>query len=122
LTWLYHDLSGKSYYLFKDKTENVDVVGDGILNEDDHPSYSPDGRWIITDTYPDRERLRTLILFDVLNSKRINLGRFNAPFRFDALTRSDLHLRWSPDGKKVCFDSVHEGRRRIYTIDVSSIV
>jgi len=122
LAWLYHDLSGKSYYLFEDKTENIDVVGDGILNEDGHPSYSPDGRWIITDTYPDRERLRTLILFGVLNSKRINLGRFNAPFKFDAFTRCDLHPRWSPDGKKICFDSVHEGRRKIYTIDVSSVV
>lgn len=122
LAWLCNDLSGKHYYFFEDKTANVDVVGDGLLNEDGHPSYSPDGRWFITDTYPDRERVRTLILFDVVNSKRIDIGRFHAPFKFDALTRCDLHPRWSPDGKEVCFDSAHEGRRRIYTLDVSSIV
>ena len=30
----------------------------------------------------------------------------------------DLHPRWSGNGKQVAFDSIHEGRRQIYTIAV----
>ena len=122
LAWATHPSHGNRYYLFEDKTEKVHVVGDGILTEDGHPSYSPDGRWLIADTYPNKARLRTLILFDVSNPKRIDLGRYHAPFKFDRPWRCDLHPRWSRDGRKVCFDSIHEGTRRIYVVDVSSIL
>jgi Tol biopolymer transport system component len=33
----------------------------------------------------------------------------------------DLHPRWSPDDRQICFDPVHEGHRRVYLMDVSSL-
>ncbi len=122
LVWANHPIGGYCYYLFEDQTENVKVVGDGILTEDGHPTYSPNGRWILTDTYPNTDRLRTLILFDTKTSKRYDVGRYFNPFRFDGPLRCDLHPRWSPDGKLVCFDSVHEGRRGVYVVNVSELL
>jgi hypothetical protein len=122
LVWATHPSYGNRYYVFEDKTESVNVTGNGILTVDGHPSYSPDSRWIITDTYPNRGRLATLILFDTLNSKRINIGSYKSPFKFNGPWRCDLHPRWSRDGKKVCFDSVHEGKRRIYVVDLSNLL
>ncbi len=31
----------------------------------------------------------------------------------------DLHPRWAQDGSTITFDSVHEGTRQIYALDVS---
>ena len=33
-------------------------------------------------------------------------------------SRRDLHARWRPDGKQLGFNSVHEGTRQIYVIDL----
>jgi Tol biopolymer transport system component len=117
-----HGVAGEHYYLCKDKTDEVAIVGDQILTEDGHPSYSPDRRWVLTDTYPDSRRFRFLHLFDSLRSRRYDIGRFFVPFLFDNEVRCDLHPRWSHDGQKICFDSVHEGRRRVYIMDASRLV
>ena len=37
-------------------------------------------------------------------------------------TRCDLHPRFSADGRKVFFDSVYSGKRRLCFVDVSNIV
>lgn len=94
----------------------LDVYGDG------HPSLSPDGRWLVTDSYPDRARQRHLLLYDLLADSRTDVGRFHAPWRFDGAERCDLHPRWSPDGQTICIDSAHSGHRMTYFVDVRAIV
>jgi Tol biopolymer transport system component len=104
------------YYLIKDKTSESKIIGEGKLTSDGHPSYSPYGRYILTDTYPDRTRHRTLIIYDTKENKRYDIARLFAPFKYHGEVRCDLHPRWSRDGKHVCFDSVHEGKRQLYII------
>lgn len=115
---------GDRYYLIDVRTGERSIVGDGVLNSygDGHPSYSPDRRWIVTDTYPDKARQRTLLLFEVETGRCIEIGRFFAPWTFDGTRRCDLHPRWSPDGRLISIDSAHDGRRRSYLLDVSAIV
>lgn len=122
LAWSREPETGNRFHLYTDLSEEVEVVGEGILMNDGHCSYSPDKRWILTDTYPDKERFRTLILYHVADRRRVDIGRFFAPKALDGETRCDLHPRWSRDGKWVCIDSVHEGARQVYVIDVSPIV
>ena len=122
LAWANHCLLGCRYYLLRDRVQDAKIVGDNILTQDGHPTYSNDGRWILTDTYPNAERLRTLILFDTERSQRYDIGQYHAPFCYDGPIRCDLHPRWSNDNSFICFDSVHEGRRNIYTVNVSRIV
>ncbi|TSA45654.1 hypothetical protein D4R51_01410 [bacterium] len=36
--------------------------------------------------------------------------------------RADLHPRWNRDGTEICFDSVHDGSRQVYVVDVGAII
>jgi len=121
LAWARQHKIGDRYFLFDETSGSATAIGTPVLNCDGHCSFSPDRQWILTDTYPDATQHRTLLLFHWATGRRVDIGRFLSPAtRWDI--RCDLHPRWSPDGRKVCIDSVHEGCRRIYQLDVSEIV
>lgn len=123
LAWATRHEVGNRYFLFDDRTEHFQVVGEGTLTCDGHCSYSPDGRWILTDTYPDsEEHERTLILYRPDDDHRVDVGRFYSPPELQGEIRCDLHPRWSRDGRRVCFDSMHEGSRQLYVMEVSAVV
>jgi hypothetical protein len=122
LAWSREPETGDRFHLYTDRSDEVRVIGEGILTQDGHCSYSPDRRWILTDTYPDRNRFRALMLYDPKQRRRVDIGRFFAPKELDGEIRCDLHPRWSRDGRLVCIDSVHEGSRQVYIIDLSGAV
>ncbi|MDP2704160.1 MAG: hypothetical protein Q8P01_02970 [bacterium] len=121
-------IAGQSYLLLADKTQNVKRIGVGLMTEDGHPQFSPDGKWVIADTYPDKNHERTLMLYDWASKKRIDIGKFKSlpegfPETWDTSEmRSDLHPRWNRSGTAVCVDSVHEGTRQMYVLDVQNAV
>lgn len=107
---------GPGYYLMKDKSQNYIHCWPQLCN-DGHPSYSPNGTLIVTDTYPGRTRMATIKLMDGTNEENSEvkeLAQVFAPFKYDNDTRCDLHPRWNHSGDKVCFDSVFEGHRGVY--------
>jgi hypothetical protein len=122
LAWARQHGRGDFYYLFTDRSRQIELVGEKVLTEDGHCSYSPDRRWILTDTYPDAESHRSLILYNPEKELRVDVGRFFSPPELQGPIRCDLHPRWSRDGARVCFDSAHEGRRNMYIMDVSAVV
>ncbi|NKN33380.1 hypothetical protein [Marichromatium bheemlicum] len=90
------------------------------VHEDGHCSFSPDLRWVINDTYPDRHQMRTLMLLDATTGARRDLARLYSPkAQWWGELRCDLHPRWSRDGRQVCIDSVHHGSRQLYVIDLA---
>lgn len=121
LAWARHPSHGDRYYLYTDQTNDCRVVGHHVLAEDGHPSYSPDSVAILTDTYPDKLRMRSLLLYEPDSNGTTLLGRFFAPLAVDRDIRCDLHPRWSADGRYITFDSAHTGRRSSYLIDPGSI-
>lgn len=123
-----------------------------IILSDGHPMTCPSNSdWFICDTYPNTDKSRELFLYDFSTDTRFDLGQFRmldgkpnmmlskqffngvdinilkgiSPENL-AFTRSgihcDLHPRWNSSGDVVVFDSIHEGSRQIYTVDVSSIL
>ncbi|SEW54168.1 hypothetical protein [Chitinophaga arvensicola] len=128
------------------------MLAKNIITEDGHPMFCPANRdWMICDTYPDQQGIRTLFLFQYSTQQKTTLGTYRMidakpdlhlshpllagveegvlkAFSLEqmAFTRSglhcDLHPRWKRDGSLVAFDSIHEGQRMIYGYDVSSII
>jgi len=88
-----------------------------------HCSYLPGKRWILNDTYPDKQRNQNPYLYEAQTGKRFALGHFPSPPQYKGEWRCDTHPRFSPDGKKVVIDSPHGGNgRQLYLFDISSIV
>jgi hypothetical protein len=124
VVWARTAAQGDRYYLLDVRDGQATVLGKNSLDRhgDGHPSFSPSGDWLVTDTYPDRDRRRRLLLFHVPTNRLVEIGRFFSPWHFDGAERCDLHPRWSPDGRRVSVDSTHEGSRQSYVLDVSTIV
>lgn len=111
--------TGPGYYLMTDKTENYTHCWSQFTN-DGHPSYSPDRSLIVTDSYPDRARIASINIMDgnELKQENTTIAKVFAPFKYDNDTRCDLHPRWNHSGDKICFDSVFEGHRGLYIVNV----
>ncbi|KRA99905.1 hypothetical protein ASD83_05315 [Devosia sp. Root685] len=106
------------YDLYEDK---FTPIGQEVFSSDGHCSFSPDRKWMLTDTYPDAESNRILILYEMATGRRVDIGKFFSPPELKNEIRCDLHPRWSRDGRKVSIDSAHTGQRQIHVIDVSAI-
>lgn len=113
---------GDHYFIFHDRSDKIEILGADVFTTDGHCSFSPDRKWLLTDTYPDKEQKRTLILYRIADNLRVDVGRFYSLPVSDLEFRCDLHPRWSRDGRQVCFDSTHEGERQMYVMDVSEVV
>jgi len=121
LAWAWHPSHGERFYLYRDRTDHVDVVGKDVMTVNGHCSYLPGGRWVLNDTYPNRDRKQELYLYDTRASARTSLGFFDAPETYRGEWRCDLHPRVSPDGRWVCVDSAHAGGRQMYLLDISRV-
>ena len=109
------------YNLYTDKKGFKEIIGENDFFKDGHPSVSPNGRWMITDDYPDKSKFSSLYLYDLLNKKKHLLGRFHQPFKYYGENRIDLHPKWSKDGHFVSIDSGHDGKREFHVIDVTQL-
>lgn len=121
------------YYLINVQTNKIEKIN--INNEDGHPSFSKDEKFLITDTYPNKNNYRKLIYYDCDKKKKTILGEFFSlpdkkylEFSKDEKLyqswghsefRTDLHPRLNFQGDKITFDSVHEfGKRNCYLLDL----
>lgn len=116
--------AGKRFYLFEDADGgSVVPVGPDVMTADGHCTYLPGNRWILNDTYPDRQRRQHPYLYEVATGRRVALGGFYSPPEYAGEWRCDTHPRGSPDGRSVVIDSPHGGNgRQMWLIDVSRIV
>ncbi len=119
LGYLRKNNGGKGYYLLKDKTQEYEICWKQ-LSMDGHPSFSYDGRYVVTDTYPDRRRIQSLYVMD--GKRVVRLARVFSPFKYVGDTRCDLHPRWSKNGKEICFDASFDGKRSICIVNTESVV
>jgi hypothetical protein len=115
-------VSGDSYIVFTDKTNNKERLATSTLIKDGHPSFSKvDENLMITDTYPDinDNHQEELILFDMDKNEILEKLKLNhIPELARGGARCDLHPKWSHDGKYICVDTQDKGYRSIYVYEV----
>lgn len=119
-----HPSHGDRFYLFKDKTREVEVIGPEVMTTNGHQSYLPGtrGEWMLNDTYPDRQNRQHPYLYQVSSGRRIALGAFDSRPPYRGEWRCDLHPRSSRDGAWVCIDSPHSGHgRQMHLIDIRGL-
>lgn len=94
------------------------VIAPGALAHG-HQMFSPDGRWLVTDSYP-QDGIQYLKLVRVADGLVVPLAAMRhppqAPGEHD--WRCDLHPRWRPDGRAISIDAWHDGQRRIWLIEL----
>lgn len=113
---------GKQYahVLFTIGQQNYKRLGNGLLDYDGHGTFSPDGKWMVTDTYPSSGmREQKIYLTDMRTEAVLSLGRFTEPKKFSGYWRCDIHCRWSPKGDMIGFNSTHSGSRQVYVVKLS---
>ena len=108
-------------YVMKDRTYDGYMIADGFFDIDNHMSYSPDRKLMLTDTYPNLDRFSTLRIYSFEKNTCVDLGKFYQLPRSSTDLRCDLHPRWNQDGSLISFDSTHEGQRGVYLVDIESI-
>lgn len=115
---------GKQYahVLFTVGKQDYRRLGRGLLDYDGHGTFSPDQRWMVTDTYPSSGlREQKIYLMDMKTEAIISLGRFVQPPEFTGYWRCDIHCRWSPEGNIIGFNSTHTGSRQVYIMRLDNI-
>ena len=124
LAWAWHPSHKWGFYVYTDKSGQVEDTGRGVMTENGHCTYLPGGKWILNDTYPDKEkREQHVYLYEIASRRRVPLGHFHSPPAYTGEWRCDTHPRFSPDGRSVSIDSPHGGNgRQLYLIDIGGIV
>lgn len=118
LAWAHTKEGGNSYYLLKDKTKNRCKFGENILIKDGHPSYSPDGKLFLTDSYPTFKRKQEIYLGDEKGKNIKKIGEIYANLKYNNEMRCDLHPRFSPNGKYISFDGTIDKKRQVYILEI----
>ncbi len=123
LAWSRHPSHQDRFYVWRDQSDRVEVVGKDVMTADGHCTYLPGNEWILNDTYPDRDRNQNPYLFHVATGRRVPLGHFPSPKEYTGEWRCDTHPRFSRNGRLVCIDSPQHGAgRQMHLIDISRIV
>jgi hypothetical protein len=123
VVWTLLPSHGARFYIINVNSGKAEPLAPDVLTRDGHVSFLPGGRWIVSDTSPDEERIQHPYLFDTRTGRRVPLGHFYSPPEYAGFWRCDTTPRFSPDRSKVIVDSPHGGNgRQMYLFDVGGIV
>jgi hypothetical protein len=116
---------GAEFVVFDDGELTFRLVAPGAVGPNGHVAFSPDGQWLVADTYPHGEpphQLLRLVHVPTARETRLLTAPYPRPPGIDRNCRCDLHPRWRADGRALSFDSVLAGDRKIYSLDLTELV
>lgn len=121
LAWTKIPPHGDGFFVIEDTPQaRATQIGRDVMTRNGHCTYiSP--KWVLNDTYPDKDAVQTVYLFNTQTGERTDIAKLHMPKRRGGEFRCDTHPRSTPDGKKVIVDSAHSGKRQLYMLDISDI-
>lgn len=101
------------YYQIEDDSIMLkEEFGDKIFAIDGHPSFSKDGKYMITDSYPDGRQYQRIIVYNILTKKYLLLGRIYAGL-FNKPGSCDLHPKLCCNNDFIAVDSAYDGEHHM---------
>lgn len=107
-----YSLNGHGVY------ENRTNIETSFFNIDGHPSFTKDGKYMITDSYPDRKGYQRLIIYNTLTNKGIIVAMLYAGLK-DTPASCDLHPKLNRDNSIVCVDTAYDGRHHMIVFEIN---
>lgn len=89
-----------------------------LFDIDGHPSHTVDGRYMITDSYPDSHGNRRLIVFNRETQKGVIVGEFQA-LLMGSPASCDLHPKLSYRGNYIVVDTAYTGKHRMIAFKIN---
>jgi hypothetical protein len=111
---------GVQLYEWNERTGEEHAINPTVFLSDGHCNYSPDGKWVLYDSYPDEERYQQLFTYNLADRKVVHMGKLYSYEGANIDIRCDLHPRWNRAGNVISLDSNHEGSRHIYELQVDN--
>ena len=112
---------GRQLYLVDVRDGTRAVVDADYFTWDGHCSTSPDGRWMLYDSY-NIDGYRHLFLYDLHGRQGRKLAEFlDLPVACND-TRCDLHPVWNRAGTGCSIDATFEGFRGVYFVDLRHLI
>ena len=93
------------------------AIAKGTLLSNGHPAFSEDGRWLLTDEYPDAQGVHLMFLVKMKTDAMKVLHRIQTPAHFRKGPRC-IHARWNKAGNRIVFDSTQSGTRQVYVMNL----
>ena len=91
--------SGKIQLLAKWQGKNLDIDG--------HPSFTSDGRYMITDSYPAPNGFQRLLVYDTQTNRSLVLAKIYASFNNNPAS-CDLHPKMCKDNNFLAVDTAYD--------------
>ena len=110
-----------SYYQYYVLKGNQYVLN-GIFNQpyfdiDGHPSFTSDGRYLLTDSYPDSHGYRRYVVYDTVTQKGMIVAKMPEN-KLEQNASCDLHPKLSRDNNSVIFDNTSQGKHSMLLLSL----
>lgn len=89
-----------------------------LFRIDGHPSFTGDGRYMITDTYPDERKMQHLIVFDTITKKGVVVAEFFASL-MSTPASCDLHPKLCRNNNYVVIDTAYDYRHHMILLKLN---
>lgn len=107
------------HYIFNNhKYTLFENITKSYLAIDGHPSFTSDGRYMLTDSYPDINNYRRYIVYDTVTKKGMIIAKL-LENKIGNNVECDLHPKLSKDNLNVIFDTTSSGKHSMIMFKIN---